>query len=123
MVLSRRRRKRRSLVVRRAVVGVASALTSLAVISAAPAANDVATVTMNSNVIGLTPQFLGYSEGHYMSGSNTSAWVGYSGVNSYRVWMNASDYEPPNSNYGDGVTSVSQFDIDKAAVRASPENN
>ena len=28
-----------------------------------------------------------------MPGSNTSAWVDYSGVNAFRVWATSSDYE------------------------------
>ena len=82
-----------------------------------------ATVTVNSTTAGVTPRYLGYNMGHYMSGSNTSAWVQYSGANAYRVWANASDYEPDNPNYGDGVTTLQQFNADKSIVRASPENN
>ena len=44
--------------------------------------------------IGVTPRYIGYNMGHYMLGSNTTAWTQYSGVNAYRVWAGPNDYEP-----------------------------
>jgi hypothetical protein len=88
-----------------------------------------ATVTVSDAVVGKSLQYVGYNMGHYMPGSNTSAWVEYSGVNAFRVWAASSYYEPlagtfrdDFSPWGDGVTSLASFNTRKDALRADPLN-
>ncbi len=83
-----------------------------------------ALITVTQTQIGVTPMYIGYNMGHYLPGSNTSAWVDYSGVNAFRVWLSAGDYEPTDdiSPLGDGVTSLATFNARKALLRADPTN-
>jgi autotransporter-associated beta strand protein len=84
-----------------------------------------ATVTLNSTPIGVTPRYMGYNMGHYMPGSNTTAWSNYTGMNAYRFWAAPGDYEPTDdrSPFGDGVTTLAQFDSRKIALRADTHVN
>jgi autotransporter-associated beta strand protein len=93
-------------------------------------ATATATVSVVNTPGGVTPRYLGYNMGHYMPGSNTSAWLQYSGVNAYRFWASPGDYEPTDdrSPFGDGVTSLGAadltgFDFRKNAVRADLRAN
>jgi hypothetical protein len=81
-----------------------------------------AEVTVSNEVAGTTPLHIGYNQGHYFPGSNTSAWVDYSGVNSFRVWAPMNEYEPVDdiAPYGDGVTDLTSFESRKTALRANP---
>jgi hypothetical protein len=81
-----------------------------------------ATITVSSAQIGVTPQYIGYNMGHYLPGSNTSAWVDYSGVNGFRVWLSPGDYEPTDdiAPFGDGVTDFASFNSRKALLRSNP---
>jgi hypothetical protein len=88
-----------------------------------------ATVTVSSTPVGKTLKYVGYNMGHYLPGSNTSAWVVYSNVNAYRIWAASSYYEPlvsgtrdDNSVWGDGVTDLASFNSRKSALRADPLN-
>src|SRR3954466_4781635 len=79
-------------------------------VTAERASAATATVTVSSQQVGKTLQYVGYNMGHYLPGSNTSAWVEYSGVNAFRVWAASSYYEPnaggsrdDNTVWGDGV--------------------
>src|SRR3954454_24299411 len=58
--------------------------------------------------------------GHYMPGSNTTAWTQYSGVNAFRFWASPGDYEPTydRAPFGDGVSDLAGFDAGKNALRA-----
>jgi hypothetical protein len=89
-----------------------------------PANAASAAVTITNEVVGKTPLHIGYGQGHYIPGSNTSAWVDYSGVNAYRIWTAMSNYEPVDdmAPYGDGVTDITSFDTHKAALRSNPES-
>ena len=79
-------------------------------------------LTVSNTVNGQTPAYVGFNMGHFLPNSNTAAWVQYSGANGYRVWASASYYEPKDDAgpYGDGVTTFTQFDARKAALRANP---
>src|SRR5688500_2993306 len=113
---TRRGRKARAMrMLSAAAGGVGAGATAL------PLRGATANVSVNATQLGVTPLYLGYNMGHYMATSNTSAWVGYQAPNSFRVWANASEYEPASGNYGDGVTNLSQFEANKSAVRANPE--
>ncbi|HEV2294397.1 MAG TPA: DNRLRE domain-containing protein [Tepidisphaeraceae bacterium] len=80
------------------------------------------TVSVSQTHVGITPLHVGYNMGHYLPGSNTSAWVDYSGVNGFRVWASPGDYEP-SGDWGSGVDTLAQFAARKAAVSANPEGN
>ncbi len=81
-------------------------------------------VTLSSNQVGTTPRYIGYNAGHYMPGSNTSAWVEFSGANAMRLFTSATQYEPIDDlrPFGDGVTSLATFNARKDALRSDPLN-
>lgn len=125
MMLNGTRRIHRSALSAAAAVGVIGAIVG----GAGRADAGTATVTVSNSQVGKTLQYVGYNSGHYMPGSNTSAWVEYSNVNAFRVWAASSYYEPnvggsadDNSVWGDGVTSLSSFNARKTALRADPLN-
>ena len=89
------------------------------------------TITLTQAPAGTTPLHVGYNMGHYLPGSNTSAWVEYSGVNAFRVWAASTEYEVAHGPgtrrddldpWGDGVTDLTGFNARKAALRADPLN-
>ena len=100
------------------------AFTVLLVAIACKATASTASIAVSENQIGVTPTYIGYNMGHYLPGSNTSAWVDYSNVNAFRVWLSFSDYEPTDdiSPLGDGVTSLATFNARKSLLRANPTN-
>src|SRR5262245_20133293 len=83
-----------------------------------------ATVDVLNEVAGKTPKYIGYNYGHYMPGSNTSAWIERSKVNCFRVWAGPTYYEPNDdaAPWGDGVTNSTTFEARKAALRNDPLN-
>jgi autotransporter-associated beta strand protein len=103
---------------RRQVQAALAAATMGAV--AAPVFAATATVSVNSTAVGVTPRFMGYNMGHYMPGSNTTAWTQYTGINAFRFWAATGDYEPTDDRapFGDGVGDLSSFDARKNALRA-----
>jgi len=83
-----------------------------------------ATITVSNKIIGKTLKYVGYNQGYYMPGSNTSAWVEYSNVNSFRVWTSLNSFVPEKSVQVDpNLSSVVEFDKRKAELRQHPENN
>ena len=60
-----------------------------------------------------------------MPGSNTSAWVEFSGVNAMRLFTNATQYEPNDDlgPFGDGVNDLASFNARKDALRNDPLNS
>ena len=82
-----------------------------------------ATITLSPAVVGKTPTLVGYGQGHYVPGSNTSQWLARSGANCLRLWVNAAHFAPeaPPAGYGDGVTDLASFEARRAAVIADPE--
>ena len=98
-------------------VGVAAAMACVPIAQALE-------VTLGNNAVGVTPLYIGYNSGHYLNGSNTSAWVEYSGVNAFRIFAPSSVYEPSNPTglrSGDGIATLSDFDARKASLRSDPE--
>ena len=81
-------------------------------------------IDVSATQAGVTPLYLGYNMGHYLPGSNTSAWVDYSGVNAFRVWTSPGVYEPTDdiAPFGDFVFDLPSFNARKSALRANPEN-
>lgn len=83
-----------------------------------------ANITVTTEVVGKTPTLIGYGQGHYMPGSNTSAWLKRSGANSLRIFMNAAFFAPQDdlAPFGDGVSDSASFEARRAAIIADPEN-
>lgn len=81
-----------------------------------------ATVDVTNEIAGKTPTYIGFNYGHYMPGSNVSAWVERSKVNCFRVWASPSYYEPSDDldPWGDGVSDATGFENRKAALRNDP---
>ena len=88
------------------------------------AAVTTASVTVGADVVGTSPMYIGYNQGHFMPGSNTAAWVEHAGINCFRVWASPGYYEPTDdlAPWGDGVASLAGFEARKVALRADPEN-
>ena len=83
-----------------------------------------AEVTFTARRAGTSMKYVGYNQGYYLPGSNASAWVEYSGVNSLRVWATLNDYVPEKMVEVDlNLNDVSEFDKKKEKLRQTPENN
>ncbi len=87
-------------------------------------AQGTANITVTNEVVGKTPTLIGYGQGHYMPGGNTSAWLKHSGANSLRIFMNAAYFAPQDdlAPFGDGVNSSASFEARRSAIIADPEN-
>ncbi|HEX6962676.1 MAG TPA: DNRLRE domain-containing protein [Lacipirellula sp.] len=87
-----------------------------------PSPAHAADITLSANVVGKTPEIVGYNSGHFMAASNTAAWWRYTEANGARVWSTPSTVEgnDDNSVWGDGVGSEAQFISRRAALRANP---
>ncbi|MFZ9629579.1 MAG: DUF7594 domain-containing protein [Ilumatobacteraceae bacterium] len=83
-----------------------------------------AAITVGTEVVGTTPDVLGYNIAHGMAGSNAADWWRYSGARAARVFLSASDIEGTDdiAGVGDGVTSQSSFDQRRTAIRANVAN-
>jgi hypothetical protein len=83
-----------------------------------------ADITFSGNVVGQTPEIVGFNSGHFVAGSNTAAWWKYSGVNGARIFLTPTIIESSDDNgvWGDGVTSQQAFIDRRAALRADPNN-
>lgn len=99
------------------VIGFFSSLASLSI-------GNAAEVVLSNQVVGDTPELIGYNSGHFMPGSNTAAWWEYSGVNAARVWSTPSVVEVGDDNgvWGDGVISETTFLFRRNNLRADPLN-
>jgi hypothetical protein len=105
-----------------AVVGLAGT-SAHAASSAAPAPQELGVVVRNSRT-GKGMPLVGYNTGHYLPGSNTSAWLAYSRVNAVRFFASLSVWTPDEAvDPGDGVESVADFDARKAELRRDPESD
>lgn len=87
----------------------------------APSAAAAETLTVGAEVVGSTPDHLGYNLGHFLESSNAADWFRHSGVDSARIFMNVSDLEPADDvpPAGDGVDSESSFLARRAMLRAN----
>jgi len=89
-----------------------------------PSGPQTATVTIREKITGKTMKYVGYNQGYYMPGSNVSAWVEYSQVNSFRVWATLNSFVPQSAVQVDSsLSSVEEFDSRKKELRNSPEKN
>ena len=83
-----------------------------------------ATITIQSNTLGSTPELIAYNSGHFYPGSNTRDWWRYAGVNGARFFISPGSIEPADdlAPVGDSVTSQAGFISRKAALRVNPLN-
>src|SRR6185503_18324251 len=75
VVYNRRPMRRREHFGRRAGALIAGAIAIAAAVDATMGATTTANVTVQNMAVGVTPRYIGYNMGHYMPGSNTSAWL------------------------------------------------
>ncbi len=82
------------------------------------------TLTMETNIVGSTPEIVGYNTGHFDTNSNTGDWWRYSGVSGARIFISPAQIEPSDElpPWGDGVTDANSFAARKALVRSDPLN-
>jgi len=81
-------------------------------------------IKVNNNVVGKSMRYVGYNQGYYMPGGNTSGWLEYSNVNTVRVWLTLNSYAPPKDVQVDKtIANVDEFDKRKAELRQNPEHN
>lgn len=82
------------------------------------------TLTMETNILGPTPEVVGYDSGHFDTNSNTGDWWRYSGVTGARLFISPTQIEPVDElpPWGDGVTNQASFEARKALVRSDPWN-
>ncbi|MGH7980901.1 MAG: hypothetical protein ACREE6_16110, partial [Limisphaerales bacterium] len=83
-----------------------------------------ATLTMETNILGPTPEVIGYDSGHFDTNSNTRDWWRYSGVTGARLFISPTQIEPKDElpPWGDGVTNETSFEERKALARSDPWN-
>jgi hypothetical protein len=81
-----------------------------------------ATLTVQTNKIGATPESLAYNSGHFVPGSNTDDWWHYAGVSGARIFITPGviEFSDDISGHGDGVTNQVSFVSRRAALRANP---
>ena len=80
------------------------------------------TITVQTNILGQTPNVIGYNFGHFYPGGNTADWWRYSGVNGVRIFISPGTILPAVSPQppGNVVTNQASFISQKAALRANP---
>ncbi|MEU2169616.1 DNRLRE domain-containing protein [Micromonospora chersina] len=109
-------------------LGLTAAATIAGTRVAGPAAADpgdgALSVVVTPTRAGRGMPLVGYNTGHYLPGSNTSAWLAYSRVNAVRFFASFEDWCPDEAfDPGAGVTDVDGFDAAKEELRRSPEEN
>ena len=84
----------------------------------------LAAVTVSDDVVGTTPEIVGYNVAHFLPDSNTESWWQYAGVNGARLWASSTIVEGNDDNdiWGDGVTSEASFVARREDLRADPLN-
>lgn len=83
-----------------------------------------AEIVVDKIEIGKTFKYVGYNQGYYLPGSNVSAWVAYSQINSMRIWTSLTEYAPiKNFNVKDKAATLADFEVLKSKLRSSPEKN
>ena len=107
-----------------ALTTVVAVATSTAVVGVRTSVAATAAITVSAEVVGTTPDTLGYNIAHAMAGSNVADWWRYSGARAARVFLSASDIESTDdiAGVGDGVSDRATFDQRRAALRANAAN-
>lgn len=81
-------------------------------------------ITIKSEVVGKSMEYVAYNQAYYLPGSNTSGWLEYSEVNSLRVWTTLSTYVPVSTvQFDPEIANLQEFDKRKAELRKNPETN
>ncbi len=89
---------------------------------------DTATKTLKIQVLnnkaGRSLKYVGYNQGYYMPGSNVSAWVEYSSVNSLRVWTSLNEFAPEKAFIiQNEINNLEAFDNQKKIFRDNAVNS
>lgn len=80
--------------------------------------------TVRPEVAGRTMHYVGYNQGYYLPGSNTSAWLEYSRVNVVRLWMPLDFLVPEEAvDQQSRPTTLEAFDRLKEALRRAPRQS
>ncbi|NYH91456.1 hypothetical protein [Actinopolymorpha rutila] len=83
-----------------------------------------AEVVVRNDSVGRGMSLVGYNTGHYLPGSNTSAWVAYSRINAARFFASFTEWAPDEAfDDGSGIATVGDFDARRAELRTDPEGN
>lgn len=83
-----------------------------------------ASITVSSQVVGKSLEFVGYNQGYFFPGSNISGWLEYSNINSLRVWATMNAFVPEATvNVNNNLKDVQEFDQLKNELRQNPEKN
>src|SRR5262245_1317900 len=94
---------------------------TLSLLAAIASNLSAATVTIQTNLLGVTPSLLAYNSGHFWPGSNTRDWWRNSGVTGARVFITPANIEPSYDIPGnDGVTDQASFLSRRTALRGNP---
>ncbi len=81
-------------------------------------------VKVSDKKTGKTFKYVGYNQGYFLPGSNTTSWIEYSGVNSIRLWASLNEYVPISSiDLTPQVNDLATFEELKKKVRQNPETN
>ncbi len=84
------------------------------------------TLAVQTNILGPTPQLIGYNTGHFYPGSNTRDWWRYAGVTGARVFWLSSAIEPvkviTNAAKLAGVSNQVSFFACRAAMHTNQFN-
>ncbi|WP_200215109.1 CBM96 family carbohydrate-binding protein [Micromonospora coerulea] len=109
-------------------LGLTAAATMAGARFAGPAAaatpDGVLSVVVSATPAGRGMPLVGYNTGHFMPGSNTSAWLEYARVNAVRFFASFEDWCPDEAfDPGAGISGIDAFDAAKDELRRSPEDN
>ena len=103
---------------------VGAAATPIVVATGVAVADSMAAtvVTPSNTVVGPGLPLFGLNMGHYMPGSNTTAWIRYSRINAARVFASPDHWiEDADIDSGASVRDLASFDAAKAELRRDPE--
>lgn len=84
-----------------------------------PVAVTLVAVTVSAEVVGKTPEVIGYNMGDDFPGSNVSSWLRYSGMNGARQWW-PQDAWPAAPARWQGADDLAHFQSERARLRANP---
>lgn len=107
-----------------AASGLAAGTPAGAVPAADPDAPGGISVRIGTAGIGSGMPLVGYNTGHYLPGSNMSAWVDYSAVNAVRFFASLTTWCPDAAfDPGAGIGTVDEFEARRAVLRADPRGS
>lgn len=80
-------------------------------------------ISIEPETVGKAIPLVGYNQGHFLPGSNTSNWLRYAGVNVVRFWASTNVYVEDGDLDRAEVADFTAFERRKAALRQSPESH